>query len=64
MKVSVNMKGDNVKEEMFQRGELEIFIDESNTSKLKEGDIIDLCGYYSVEPRIVKIVADQINLKV
>ena len=47
---------DGSKEELFQRAQLDILLDQSQVDKFAEGDVIDLCCYYSTEPKITKIL--------
>jgi hypothetical protein len=51
----LNTRDGSGKEELFQRGQVDILLDESQVDRFAEGEIIDLCCYYSCEPRISKI---------
>ena len=50
-------------EQIFHKGEFKIYLDESNTDKLLEGDIIDLCCYYTAWPEIAKIDGQKMTLR-
>ena len=49
------MKFDTTKDEIFQKGELYLYLDQSHTSNLNKGDNVDFCVYYSAEPTIGKL---------
>jgi hypothetical protein len=52
------MKFDTTKDEIFQKGELCLYLDQSHTSTLNKGNNVDFCVYYSAEPSINKIVGN------
>jgi hypothetical protein len=51
------------KEEIFQRGEFEVLLDENNSERFREGDITDMCCYFSAEARVAKVSGREITLK-
>ncbi len=53
------------KEELFQRGMVDVLLDEAHVDRFTEGDVTDLCCYYSCEPRMAKVTpTGKIHLKV
>lgn len=61
LRVLINMReSSGSKEELFQKNELDIFLDENHTDRFSDGDIIDMCCYYSSEPRVVRIAGQEV----
>lgn len=64
LRVLANMReGTDSKDQLFQKHELDIFLDESHAGSLTEGEIIDMCCYYSSEPRVARVAGQEVVVR-
>jgi hypothetical protein len=62
IKIQTVMKTGCSKDEIYQRGELCIFLDQNYVEALSIGDVVDMCVYFSAEPCISRIAGREISL--
>ena len=51
------------KESIFERGDLDVVVDQNLVNTFKEGDIMDMCCYYSAGLEVVKLTEEKSTIK-
>ena len=58
------MKFNVSKDEIFHKGEIYLYLDQSHTSTLNKGDKVDLCIFFSAQTSLYKINGQELQLRV